>query len=421
MLDIGRCDYCGEFCATVGLRNCEDFAFPNGWVPTSVRDRHRRLVERRYDCAVEWRHLGPYHDRWGRALTRCLHCGQGSPLAFADLELRDIDHDGCATCLHTLAGGLLLRRWRRRDAWSRVAPLAARARPGGLTDAADRGLVEAALHAYLRRPVPVRWVPSPAEVLRQHETGAAGDPLVTPLTLWTMFLPSGTIPASEWDAGALRAAAGDEGDDDLERALAAPGRGHEALMRILRGAAGPFVVTRSEVVIAERPLRVLRDHQGWPHAETGPALVWGDGLTVHAWHGTTVPAWMIEEPDRITPESIDAERNIEVRRMLLDRYGADRYVRASGATLVHEDETGRLWRKTLGGEPSWHRWRASRRSGEGPDEAMFMVEVRNSTPEPDGTHRTYLLRVPPSVSTAREAVAWTFGLAARDYAPAVET
>ncbi|WP_442810207.1 DUF6745 domain-containing protein [Streptomyces sp. W16] len=30
-----------------------------------------------------------------------------------------------------------------------------------------------------------------------------------------------------------------------------------------------------------------------------------------------------------------------------------------------------------------------------------MVEVLNSTPEPDGTHRTYWLRVPPSTRTAR--------------------
>ncbi|MEZ4596922.1 MAG: hypothetical protein R3C32_08835 [Chloroflexota bacterium] len=420
MLDIGRCDYCGEFCATVGLRNCEDFAFPNGWVPTSVRDRHRRLVERRYDCAVEWRHLGPYHDRWGRALTRCLHCGQGSPSRSPTSSCGTSTMTAARPASH--AGGRPAAAAAVASARrvTRVAPLAAR--PAGRPDGRRRPRPRRGGAAHTSGdPCRSDGCHRPPRCCDSTETGAAGGPLVTPLTLWTMFLPSGTIPASEWDAGALRAAAGDEGDDDLERALAAPGRGHEALMRILRGAAGPFVVTRSEVVIAERPLRVLRDHQGWPHAETGPALVWGDGLTVHAWHGTTVPAWMIEEPDRITPESIDAERNIEVRRMLLDRYGADRYVRASGATLVHEDETGRLWRKTLGGEPSWHRWRASRRSGEGPDEAMFMVEVRNSTPEPDGTHRTYLLRVPPSVITAREAVAWTFGLAARDYAPAVET
>ena len=41
-----------------------------------------------------------------------------------------------------------------------------------------------------------------------------------------------------------------------------------------------------------------------------------------------------------------------------------------------------------------------------------MVEVVNSTPEPDGSRKTYFLRVPPTIGTAREAVAWTFGLGA---------
>jgi hypothetical protein len=37
-----------------------------------------------------------------------------------------------------------------------------------------------------------------------------------------------------------------------------------------------------------------------------------------------------------------------------------------------------------------------------------MLEVENSTPEPDGSHKPYFLRVPPEVRTARETLAWTF-------------
>ncbi len=50
-----------------------------------------------------------------------------------------------------------------------------------------------------------------------------------------------------------------------------------------------------------------------------------------------------------------------------------------------------------------------------------MVKVVNSTPEPDGSRREYFLRVPPTVRTAREAVAWTFGLAADAYRPVNES
>nr|WP_175438982.1 hypothetical protein [Streptomyces vilmorinianum] len=44
-----------------------------------------------------------------------------------------------------------------------------------------------------------------------------------------------------------------------------------------------------------------------------------------------------------------------------------------------------------------------------------------TTPEPDGTFRTYWLRVPPEMTTARQGVAWTFGLAAAAYEPLVQT
>jgi hypothetical protein len=50
-----------------------------------------------------------------------------------------------------------------------------------------------------------------------------------------------------------------------------------------------------------------------------------------------------------------------------------------------------------------------------------MVELLNSTPEPDGSVKTYHLRVPPTMRTAREAVAWTFDVPAEQYAPLVES
>jgi hypothetical protein len=50
-----------------------------------------------------------------------------------------------------------------------------------------------------------------------------------------------------------------------------------------------------------------------------------------------------------------------------------------------------------------------------------MVEVANSTPEPDGSRHRYWLRVPPRVRTCQEAVAWTFGVREAEYRPLVET
>ena len=44
------------------------------------------------------------------------------------------------------------------------------------------------------------------------------------------------------------------------------------------------------------------------------------------------------------------------------------------------------------------------------------VEVVNGTAEADGSRKRYFLRVPSAMRTPREAVAWTYGLTADQYA-----
>ncbi|MGW2823528.1 DUF6745 domain-containing protein [Streptomyces sp. NPDC001443] len=158
------------------------------------------------------------------------------------------------------------------------------------------------------------------------------------------------------------------------------------------------------VVVCERPVALHRDEAGRLDRGDGPALAFPDGFALHAWRGMPVPAAFLEELRTLTPERIRAEENAELRRVMLEYYGYDRYLSDSGARPVHRDETGTLWRVELEG-----------------DEPVVMVEVVNSTPEPDGAHRTYWLRVPPTTREAREGVAWTFGLGAEAYAPLRET
>ncbi|MFG2764019.1 DUF6745 domain-containing protein [Streptomyces rubiginosohelvolus] len=158
------------------------------------------------------------------------------------------------------------------------------------------------------------------------------------------------------------------------------------------------------VVITERPDVLHRDEAGRLDHGEGPALAYGDGFALHAWRGMPVPAAFLDELSSLTPERIRAEENAELRRVMLEYYGYDRYLTESGAEPVHRDETGVLWRIALDG-----------------DEDVVMVEVVNSTPEPDGTYRTYWLRVPPTTRTAKDGVAWTFGLEEAAYAPVRQT
>jgi hypothetical protein len=55
------------------------------------------------------------------------------------------------------------------------------------------------------------------------------------------------------------------------------------------------------------------------------------------------------------------------------------------------------------------------------DEPLVVVRVENSTREPDGSKKYYFLRVPPHITRAKEAVAWTFGLDSANYLPKKET
>lgn len=158
------------------------------------------------------------------------------------------------------------------------------------------------------------------------------------------------------------------------------------------------------VLISERPLALHRDEAGRLDRADGPAVEYPDGFALHAWRGMPVPAEFLAGLAEVTVERIRTEENAELRRVLLEHYGYERYLADSGAEPIHRDETGVLWRILL---PD--------------DEPVVMVEVVNSTAEPDGSFRTYWLRVPPSIRTARAGVAWTFGIPEADYHPQRET
>lgn len=157
-------------------------------------------------------------------------------------------------------------------------------------------------------------------------------------------------------------------------------------------------------VVAERPVELHRDEAGRLDRADGPALAFPDGFALYAWRGMPVPAEFLDQLAGLTPRRIREEENAELRRVMLEHYGYDRYLEESGAEPVQRDRAGVLWRIELER-----------------DEPLVMVEVVNSTPEPDGTHRVYWLRVPPRTRTAREGVAWTFGLDEADYTPERET
>ena len=175
-------------------------------------------------------------------------------------------------------------------------------------------------------------------------------------------------------------------------------------IRLITENAGWWIPYQGICWISDRHHVLNLDDRGRLHCETGPAVAYRDGLAIYAIHGTRVPPAVVEHPYTIQVSDIDAERNAEVRRVMVDRYGPDRYIRDSGATLVHQDDFGSLYLKSQPG-----------------DEDLCMVKVVNSTAEPDGSFKDYWLRVPPTMQTAKGAIAWTFGLKEADYTPTLQT
>lgn len=182
------------------------------------------------------------------------------------------------------------------------------------------------------------------------------------------------------------------------------GRGETLGLAWVARSAGWWWPFERVAILCERPAELHLDESGRPHGASGPAIAFPDGFALHAWRGMPVPEGFAATLATITPQRIRAEENAELRRVMLEHYGIERYLADTGARPVQRDAAGVLWRIDMPG-----------------DEPVVMVEVVNSTPEPDGTRRTYWLRVPPYVTTAREGVAWTFGLSADDYRPKVET
>jgi len=239
------------------------------------------------------------------------------------------------------------------------------------------------------------------------------------------------VPSSVWDGleAAMRVIMCDapESDSWSRRIVHGPGRYRQG--RVQHWPYGWVVPWGGVVVASERPSVLKYDERGLLHSLAGPAIAFRDGWSIHMMHGTRVPEYVIERPHEITVKHIDEENNAEIRRVMIEQYGPSRYVRDSNVQILDQDATGILYKH-------------QRRPGEG----IAMVRLLNSAPEPDGAltrdeaiaifgdaakaainapedarFKDYWICVPSTMRTAREAVAWTFGLGADDYQPAIES
>jgi hypothetical protein len=160
-------------------------------------------------------------------------------------------------------------------------------------------------------------------------------------------------------------------------------------------------------VLSERPLvqhtELGEDLDLRLHRADGPAVAYPDGFTVHAWHGTRVPAWVIDDP---SVDRIAAETNVEVRRCAIERIGWAAFIDQAGLRLLaHADDPGNPGAELRLYDLPYERWGR-------PTRLLLAV---NGSVERDGTRRRYGLRVPAWFDDPLDAAGWTYGLTGPQY------
>ena len=154
-------------------------------------------------------------------------------------------------------------------------------------------------------------------------------------------------------------------------------------------------------VIVRRPRLLVRDERGRLHSASGRCLEYHDGWGISAWHGVVVPDRVILASETLTREDFLSEQNVEVRRVIQERMG-QRFVRELGGVVLNSGPRGTLYEVQL--------------PKDDPERVARYVQLQDTS-----TSRNYFLRVPPTIQTAAEAVAWSFQLAVEEYVPAKET
>lgn len=122
------------------------------------------------------------------------------------------------------------------------------------------------------------------------------------------------------------------------------------------------------------------------------------------WRGVAVDERIAFRPEQLTAREALAERNAEIRRVMIERMGYQRFAAEADAEVLHEDRDAGGPRRLLRIEL---------------EEDEPLVGLSCCCPS---TGRQYLIRVPPSTRHCHEAAAWIAGFDdPAQYAPEVET
>ena len=147
--------------------------------------------------------------------------------------------------------------------------------------------------------------------------------------------------------------------------------------------------------ISDRPIRIAFDNENRLHNESGPAVEYSDGWGMYMWHGTRLPRTWLKDKKSLTPQIALTWTNVEQRRAACEILGWIKIVDELNGTVINSDDDPEIGQVIEVDIPEIGLER-------------FLV-VRC------GTGRTFALPVPPTMITALEANAWTYGFSMSEF------
>ena len=169
---------------------------------------------------------------------------------------------------------------------------------------------------------------------------------------------------------------------------------------------GGSYLSGDNIILYPKPTQIHVDQEGAPHSPDSPALDFDGHYTVYALHGVILDEKTIMRPNDITPQEIIDERNTTIANIKMERLTIPNFMAKVCPTILDEDydsqgNSRKLLHVKFGNDMT--------------DGRIVCVEVICPS-----TDKQYLLRVPPTMETCAEAIAWTFGMDKKDYAPIIE-
>jgi hypothetical protein len=161
---------------------------------------------------------------------------------------------------------------------------------------------------------------------------------------------------------------------------------------------GPAVVT---------PNLVQYVNNGKLHRSDGPAVLTPNGTKLFYWKGVHIEPSLWERKDTISAQEVLEIPNVELRRSVIEMIGFEEFINRANPTILDQDKKTNavLYKVEMPKDDE--------------TEPLVVVKVLDGTLLKDSNgveyRKEYFLRVPPSIMTCRDAIAWTFDIDPKEY------